>query len=65
MYKSEYNNNSCALLHYFIIVGESCVFMLDAEKCATEFRSTIADDITMRQTLEDLYSCAAYEKGRL
>lgn len=51
--------------YYFIIAGESCVFMLDAEKCATEFRSTIADDITMCQTIEDFYSCTAHEKSRL
>lgn len=39
--------------------------MLDAEECAAEFWSTTVDDITMRQTIEDFYSCTAHEKGRL
>lgn len=51
--------------HYYIIAGESCVLMLDAEECAAEFRSATANDITMRQTIKNLYSCTAHEKGRL
>lgn len=39
--------------------------MLDAKECATEFWSATADDITMRETTKDLYSCTAHEKSRL
>jgi len=39
--------------------------MLDAKERATEFWSTTADDITMRQTAKNLHSCTAYEESRL
>lgn len=48
-----------------IVAGKSRILMLDAEERATEFRSAAADDITMRQTAKNLYSCTAYEKSRL
>lgn len=39
--------------------------MLDAEERTAKFWSAVADDITMRQTVKNLHSCAAYEEGCL
>lgn len=48
-----------------VFVGKSHILMLDAEKCAAEFWSATADDITVRQTAKNLHSCSAYEESCL
>jgi len=47
------------------VTGKSRVLVLDAEKRTTEFWGAAVNDITMRQTIKDLHSCAAYEKSCL
>lgn len=37
--------------------------MLDAKDCSTKFWCSVADDLALCETSEDLHSCASHEEG--
>lgn len=47
------------------IAGEPCFPVLDAERGATEFRSSTADDPAMSETVKDIHSGSSYAKSRI